>query len=638
MRYLFSAKSVLAISIAAALVACQPASDPQNNSANTSGDKIGNGAPASVAEVQATAQSESERLNQWFEQKYEQQLQMSPLRLTALGRKEKYDQVDDMTAEAEQKELLWFEATVAELKTQFDYSKLDAEAKTSYDLWIYQFERAKEAAAYRGHSYWFNQMRGMHSSLPQMLINFHKVDNKTDVQAYISRIGGVAKAIADLQQRAISSAQAGVRPPRFAYEGALVQVNNLLKGQPFEQQGEDSPLWSDINNKIDALVKADKLTNDEATELRNNAKTALTSQFRAAYQALAQYLQTEIASMPAEAHGASALPDGVAFYNLRLQQSTTTALTADEIHQIGLDEVERLTKEMNAIKDKVGFTGDLKAFFHFIKTDSQFVYPDTDEGREAYIKDSEAYLAFIGEKLPQYFGILPKAKLVVKRVEAFREQPGAAQHYSAGTPDGSRPGVYYAHLSDMKAMPKNEMEAIAYHEGSPGHHMQISIAQELESVPKFRTQARFTAYSEGWGLYSELLAKEMGAYQNPYSDFGRLVTEIWRAVRLVVDTGMHAKGWTEQQAIDYFLDKTPVAKAAVVSEVRRYLVMPGQATSYKIGMLEILQLRSQAQQQLGDKFDIRAFHDTVLNGGALPLELLEKRVQQWVDSVKARSV
>lgn len=617
--------SALAISIAMALVACQPASETTNSN---------NNAAAPVAAAAVAEQSESARLNQWFEQKYEERLQKSPLQLTAQGRKDKYDQIDDMSAAAEQQDLAWFAATVAELSTKFDYNKLDTETKTSYDLWLYQYERAKEAATFRDHSYWFNQMRGMHSSLPQMLINFHKVDNQQDMQAYISRIGGAAKAIADLQQRAITSAKAGVRPPRFAYEGALVQVNNLLNGQPFTKEGADSPLWSDINSKIDALVKADKISNEAANELRNNAKTALTSQFQAAYVALQQYLQAEIAIMPADAHGASALPDGVAFYNLRLKQSTTTKLTADEIHQIGLDEVARLTAEMIAIKDKVGFTGDLKAFFHFIKTEAQFVYPDTDAGREAYIKDSEAYLAFIGGKLPQYFGILPKAKLVVKRVEAFREQPGAAQHYSAGTPDGSRPGVYYAHLSDMKAMPKNEMEAIAYHEGSPGHHMQISIAQELESVPKFRTQARFTAYSEGWGLYSELLAKEMGAYQSPYSDFGRLVTEMWRAVRLVVDTGMHAKGWTEQQAIDYFIEKTPVAKAAVVSEVRRYLVMPGQATSYKIGMLKILELRQKAKTELGDKFDIRAFHDTVLNGGALPLELLEKRVQQWVDKVK----
>ena len=226
--------------------------------------------------------------------------------------------------------------------------------------------------------------------------------------------------------------------------------------------------------------------------------------------------------------------------------------------------------------------------------------------------------------------MLPKADLVVKRVEPFREQDGAAQHYYPGTPDGSRPGTYYAHLSDMTAMPINQLEVIAYHEGNPGHHMQISIAQELESVPTFRTQAGFTAYSEGWALYAEILAKEMGAYEDPYADFGRLTSEMWRAVRLVVDTGIHAKGWTEQQAIDYFASNTPEPLESITSEVRRYFVLPGQATSYKVGMLKILALREKAETALGEKFDIREFHDTVLGGGALPLAVLERRIDTWI--------
>jgi len=290
---------------------------------------------------------------------------------------------------------------------------------------------------------------------------------------------------------------------------------------------------------------------------------------------------------------------------------------------------------MNVIKDKVKFKGTLQEFFHFIKTDDQFFYPDTDAGRLGYIKDAENYLAFIKKQLPNYFGILPKADLIVKRVEAFREQPGAAQHYFPGTPDGSRPGVYYVHLLDMRAMPKNEMEAIAYHEGLPGHHMQISIAQELTSIPQFRTQAHFTAYTEGWALYSELLAKEMGAYKNDYSDFGRLITEMWRAVRLEVDTGLHSKGWTEAQAIAYFKEKTPVAAEAVKSEVRRYIVWPGQATAYKIGMLKILELRKKAKKSLGEQFDIKEFHDTILGGGSMPLSILERRVDTWIAKVKA---
>jgi len=294
---------------------------------------------------------------------------------------------------------------------------------------------------------------------------------------------------------------------------------------------------------------------------------------------------------------------------------------------------------MEAIKDKVGFEGTLKEFFAFqrdSKNDERFYYPDTDEGRQAYIDDATAKIENIKAKLPEFFGILPKADLVVKRVEAFREQPGAAQHYFPGTPDGSRPGVYYAHLSDMKSMPKGELEVIAYHEGIPGHHMQISIAQELTGVPKFRTQINFTAYAEGWGLYSEWLATEFpGTYEDPYSDFGRLGSEIWRAIRLVVDTGLHSKGWTEEQAVQYFLDNSAITEGQARSEIQRYIVMPGQATAYKIGMIKIQDLRKHAEEELGDKFDIRAFHDTVLGGGAMPLELLERRVDQWIEEVKA---
>ena len=337
---------------------------------------------------------------------------------------------------------------------------------------------------------------------------------------------------------------------------------------------------------------------------------------------------------PERAAGVHALPNGAAFYAERLASQTTTTLTPDQIHEIGLAEVSRLRAEMEAIKNEVGFKGDLPAFFAELrdnKDNPRYYYPNTDEGRQAYIKDATAAIDKIKAVLPKYFGILPKADLVVRRVEPFREQAGAAQHYFPSTPDGSRPGVYYAHLLDMKAMPKHELEVIAYHEGLPGHHMQIAIAQELTTVPTFRRQAGFTAYSEGWGLYSEWLAREMpGTYQDPYSRFGRLGSEIWRAIRLVVDTGMHAKGWSEEQAVQYFLANSATTEAQARSEIRRYLVIPGQATSYKIGMLKIQELRRKAEGALGPRFDIRGFHDAVLGGGALPLQVLEKRVDRWI--------
>ncbi|MFT5134682.1 MAG: hypothetical protein ACI9SC_003163, partial [Gammaproteobacteria bacterium] len=381
-------------------------------------------------------------------------------------------------------------------------------------------------------------------------------------------------------------------------------------------------------------------TNMQQAEVLSRAtRDALISVWKPAYENLIKWQQEDVVNAPKLASGVGALPGGEAFYNERLAKWTSTSLSADEIHEIGLAEVARLRGEMEAIKEAVGFEGDLGAFFLHLrdsKDDERFYFPDTDEGRLGYIADATAAIDRIKAELPNYFGLLPKADLDVKRVEPFREQPGAAQHYFPGTPDGSRNGIYYAHLADMKALPKRELEVVAYHEGLPGHHMQISIAQELESVPTFRTQADFGAYTEGWGLYAEFLATEMpGTYDDPYSNFGRLGTEIWRAIRLVVDTGLHAKGWTEEEAVQYFMANAASPETQIRSEIQRYLVLPGQATSYKIGMLKILELRAKAKAELGDAFDIRRFHDTVLGGGALPLVILERRVDDWIRALKA---
>ena len=617
----------------ACLSACQP-----NSSTPTSTTEPTAAQASATKTVQENNLSETERLNEWFAAKYEEQLQSSPIMLTFLGRKEKYDQINEMTEAFEKKQLAWQAQTVEDLKSNFDYNKLSSEAKISYDIWLYQYEQAKAGEKFNKNGYIFTQFNGIQAFAAQFLINFHRVDELSDMQAYIKRIGGISTAIDQLLVRAKENAAAGTRPPRFAYEGVIEQSGNLIAGIPFSdaEGATDSPLWMDVQRKIKGLVDAEKITAEQAETLKSEAKAQLMKAFLPSYQALISWFESDIENTVSNPTGVSTQKNGQAFYDHMIGVSTTTELPAAEIHDIGVKEVARITNEMIAIKDRVGFEGDLQAFFNFIKTDEQFFYPNSDEGRQGYITDTEAYLAVINEQLPEYFGILPKADLVVKRVEAFREQDGAAQHYNPGTPDGSRPGVYYAHLSDMSSMPKNEMEGVAYHEGSPGHHMQISIAQELTSVPQFRTQANFTAYSEGWGLYAELLAKEMGAYKNDFSDFGRLVNEMWRAVRLVVDTGLHSQGWTEEQAVAYFKEKTPIAEEAIISEVRRYLVLPGQATAYKIGMLKIIELRENAKQALGDRFDIRGFHDTVLGGGAMPLAILERRVNDWVASQMAK--
>lgn len=587
-----------------------------------------------AAAAPGATEAETARLNEWFAARWEEQLDFSPIRKTFLGRKDDYDKIDDLSERTEDEQLAWSRRTTAEMKEAFDYDLLTDEAKMSYDVWAYELERAERALPFRRLNYVFTQMQGPQAFLPQFLISFHKVEEPGDMEAYIARIAGISRGIDQLLERARLAADEGVRPPRFAYEGVLQQARALIQGAPFGDEGE-APLWADANAKIDALQKDGKIDEAKAKELRDAARQALLESFKPSYDALIAWFESDMPNADAEASGVGALPRGLEFYDERLAFATTTSMTADEVHEYGLKEVARIRAEMEKIKENVGFEGTLQEFFTFLREDPQFFFPDTDEGREGYLQAARDHLAFIERRLPDYFGILPKADLEVKRVEAFREQPGAAQHYFPGTPDGSRPGIYYAHLSDMNAMPKHQLEVVAYHEGLPGHHMQISIAQELESVPEFRTQSFFNAYSEGWGLYSELLANEMGAYEDPYSDFGRLSTEIWRAIRLVVDTGLHAKGWSEEQAVDYFLANSSMAEGAIRSEVQRYLVIPGQATSYKIGMMKILELREKAEAELKDRFDIKAFHDTVLGGGALPLEILERRVNDWVASRKA---
>ncbi|WP_045860742.1 DUF885 domain-containing protein [Teredinibacter purpureus] len=580
--------------------------------------------------------SESEKLNNWFEGQYSEKLEFSPIELTFQGRKELYDKIDDFSLSAEREKIAWMLASVSEMKNKFDYAQLTSEAKTSYDLWIYSYEMAKAGEPYAEHGYIFNQMNGLHSFLPTFLISFHKVESEEDMIAYNARIEGVARGLGQLLDRAIAATKKQVRPPRFSYEIVITEIEKLISGRPFDNSESDSPLWADAKKKVAELVEKQAVEQSVADILLEHAREALLEKFEPVNRDIIAFLVADLQNTSERSSGVHALPNGLAYYNYCLQLMTTTALTAEEIHALGLKEVERLRADILAVKEQSGFDGDLSEFFAMIrdsKGDERFYYPDTDEGRQGYLDDATQAIDNIKVSLPQYFGMLPEADLDVRRVEAFREQDGAAQHYFPGTPDGSRPGIYYAHLSDMTAMPKNKLEVVAYHEGLPGHHMQISIAQELDSIPTFRRQEHFTAYVEGWALYSEYMAKEIpGTYADVYAEFGRLNSEIWRAIRLVVDTGLHAKGWSEQQAIDYFLENTPAPVEGVRSEVRRYLVMPGQATSYKIGMLDIIRLRTLSEQQLGEGFDIRGFHDTILGGGALPLPLLQRRVDQWLEA------
>ncbi|TXS92885.1 DUF885 domain-containing protein [Parahaliea maris] len=576
------------------------------------------------------APSESERLTQWLDARYEEELGFNPMEQTKLGRKTQYDQIDDYSDAAAEAQLQWRQGTVAALKAGFDYQALDSEARVSYDYWIYRADRAVEDLGWRPHTYVLDQVTAVHTSLPQFLINFHNVATEQDMLDYISRLEGVARALGQVQERAQRGADKGVRPPRFAYDIVIDQSRAVVSGAPFDDTDATAPLWADIQTKVAGLQEAGAVDEQRAAALLEQARETLLTAVEPAYKGLVAWLESDRKNTSEQPLGVSSLADGQAFYAYRLRSYTTTDMSAEEVHQLGLSEVARIRGEMDAIRKQVGFEGDLAAFFEFVRSDEQFYYPNTDAGRQAFIDETIHYLDLIDAKLPEYFGILPKAPLEVRRVEAFRERDGAAAHYSSGTADGSRPGVYYMHLSDMGANNRTDLQTTAYHEGNPGHHMQGSIALERTDLPLFRTNVWYSAYGEGWALYSELLAWEMGVYDNPYYNFGRLGAEIFRAIRLVVDTGMHAKGWSEEQAVQYMLDNSAIPETAVRSEIQRYLVWPGQATSYKVGMLKILELRERAKAEMGDAFDIRAYHDLVLGGGSLPLAILERRVDEWI--------
>ncbi|MFK8031122.1 MAG: DUF885 family protein [Gammaproteobacteria bacterium] len=608
-----------------ALTACQK--EEAVNSTTGVTPEMAKAAPVVVDEA------ETKRLNAWFDERYEESLQFSPAMLTVLGRKEKYAEFDQVGEAAARERLAWRVATVEQMRAKFDYDSLTPIGKESYDLWVFETEEAKADMEFLSHGYLFGELGGPEAQFATFLINFHKVDTQEDMQAYNKRISEVARAMNQITDAGRIAAEKGIRPPQFAFDTAIERATKVITGLPFNGE-DDSPLLADAKRKVQALSDAGDINKEQAATLLANTSRALTEDFKPAYVTYIEWLNAEKPNASEVARGVSALPNGEAYYNHQLAGYTTLPMTADDVHKLGLSEVARIKGEMEEIKEQLEFTGDLSEFFDFIRTDSQFYFPNTDEGREEYLSKTRDFLAEIDKKLPEFFGRLPKAGLEVKRVEAFREVDGGAQHYSSGTPDGSRNGVYYVHMSDMSAYSKTDMETVAYHEASPGHHMQISIAQELTDVPTFRTQAHFSVYSEGWALYTEKLAKEMGQFKDPYMDFGRLTAEMWRAIRLVVDTGLHTKGWSQEQAVQYFFDNSAIPEGAVRSEVRRYITTPGQATSYKIGMLKIEELRARAESELGDGFDIRGFHDVVLGGGALPLPLLESRVNAWITAQK----
>lgn len=411
-------------------------------------------------------------------------------------------------------------------------------------------------------------------------------------------------------------------PPKWVYPFVIDDARNVIKGAPFDG-GAPSTLLADLSKKVDAL---DIPAADKAALIAAGSDALLTS-VKPAYQRLIAEMERQQSIAPAE-DGVWRFKDGAAYYAQLLASYTTTDLTPDQVHQIGLDNVARIHGQMREIMKTVGFTGTLQEFFAFVRTDDRFYF----KTREDYLAAVDTKLKAMTAKLPEYFNTLPKAPLTVKAVEAFREKSAGKAFYQSPAPDGSRPGTYYVNLYNLKDMASTELEALAYHEGLPGHHLQRAVQTELGDLPPFRRFGGVTAYTEGWGLYSEELGKDMGFYQDPYSDFGRLGMELWRACRLVVDTGIHHKRWSREQAIGYLTENTPNPDGDISKAIERYVVYPGQANAYMIGKLKIMELRERAQKALGPKFQYGRFHDAILKSGPVPLTVLEERIDGWIAS------
>lgn len=590
------------------------------------------GAPAMAQAAPATTTAEVDQnsaLKAFFDEQDKERLARSPLGKSYRGIKDAdYGRWDDYSEAAEARDHDAVQAALKELRTRFDPDKLSPENRLSYRLFEKQAERSIAAFQFSHNDYVFDQMNGAQSQIPAFLINIHRIDSKADARAYINRLYGIGtvmtQAIATSKERAAK----GVMPPKWVFPYVISDARNVITGAPFTD-GADAPLFADFKAKVGKL----KISDVEKQLLIEEASQALLKGVKPAYESLIAEMsaQEKVASTD---DGVWRFKDGAAYYAERLANYTTTDMTPDQIHDLGLSQVARIHREMDVIRKKMGFKGNLQALFKYMREDKKFYAPESDEGRALYLAETQKAYDKIKPLLPQWFGVLPQAPLVVKRVEEFREKSAGKAFYQSPAPDGSRPGTYYANLYRMSDMPLTEVDALFYHEGVPGHHLQRAIQTELKDVPAFRQFGGVTAYSEGWGLYSEKLAKDMGLYTDPARDFGRLQLELHRAIRLVVDSGIHHKRWTREQAIKYVEDNSADAPGGIVKAIERYIVYPGQATAYMVGRLKISELRDKAQKALGKKFDVRGFHDTVLKSGPVPLDVLEEQVDAWVASQK----
>ena len=572
-------------------------------------------------------EAEVKKARQFFESVFQDSVLDSPEFQASLGYKSNYDKWDDITWQASRQRAYRAKDDLDYLEKNIDFDKLDENTKISYRLMVKRLQRKIDNDNFIFHNYLITHRGGKHSSIPSFLINYHRIDEEQDVKDYISRLRNVEPLMDDLILQLKLRQDVKKIAPAFVFPQAIKTSENIISGYPFEETKKQNVIYEDFMKKLNALEMSDALKLRYQSEM----EAVLVTIVNYSYRKLISFLE-EQQKLADNNHGVWKFEDGEEYYQHTLDGYTTLGLTAQEIHEIGLSEVERIHGEIYEIMEKVNFDGTLKEFFDFMREDDQFYYPEGPEGRQMYLDQVQVVVDTLSNRIEELFYGLPSIPLQVKPVEAYREASAGIAFYQRGQADGSRPGTYYANLYRMRDMPIYKLENLAYHEAIPGHHMQISIQLEVEDMPSFRKYGGYSVFAEGWALYSETLPKEIGLYKDPYSDFGRLSGELWRACRLVVDTGVHHYKWTREEGIEYYMNNTANPEGDCIGMVERHIVWPGQAVSYKIGMIKVQELRAYAEQELGDKFSIQEFHDIVLRNGSVTMDILEDIVYSWVDS------
>jgi uncharacterized protein (DUF885 family) len=573
--------------------------------------------PQTPAAAAASVEGNRKALNTLFQDYWEDSLKHAPEFASTLGDKRYNDQISDYSVKAVNEQLAREQNFMLQLAA-IDPEGLTDQEKISRDLLLRKFVEDQEAAEFKEWEMPVTQLGGIHTTYPQLVAQLSFTTVK-DYDDWIARLHAIPKAFDQVTTNMAIGMEDHRVPPAYLLVKVLDQVKQLAGQKP-----ADSPLALPLKS-FPATIKP-----AEQERIKAEMLDAIGKEVLPAYLRFARFLEVSYIPAGRAEPGISALPDGAKYYAFRIRRATTTDLTPEQIHQIGLDEVKRDEAEMLTIAQKLGFQ-DLAGFRASLRNNPKL----KAASREALLDAYRGYLTPMQARLPQLFGRLPKAKFEVVPVPDYLEKTSAPAYYQAGAPDGSRPGRLF--IDTYNATDRNlySVEDIAYHEGLPGHHLQISITLELEDLPTFRKYQHYTAYTEGWGLYSERLGKDVGFYQDPLSDYGRLEGDIWRAIRLVVDTGVHSQHWSRNQMVQYFHDHSNIDDTSIQAEVDRYIAWPSQAVAYKIGQLKILELRDRAKKALGDKFDLRAFHDQVLDSGALPLDVLSDRIDTWIEAQKA---